>query len=228
MWLKAKGDAMMPLTTTYSSIVTIVYRPWPWTVSTLDTSSMPDTVMMQSPTATDEAYTSGRGEVDLQAPAGKMWLWVILMSLPCVVVMCVKTVLSAFDAWGTNTTSEKTVSREASAASTLSPALTSEIGFISPDWSVTLSEPAKQDFNKEEADEEEEEDDGISVENLTLALRSLEYKQNVFLVYIWAIWIAFSALRIKVIRVRNWRSCGKGRRHHKLKYVVFVCHALAV
>jgi hypothetical protein len=28
----------------------------------------------------------------------------------------------------------------------LSPALTSEIGFISPDWSVTLSEPAKQFF----------------------------------------------------------------------------------
>jgi hypothetical protein len=150
MWLKAKGETMMPLTTTYSSPVTMVYRPWPWTVSTAVTSSMPDTVMMQSPTVTDEAYTSGRGEVDPQTPAGKMWLWVILISLPCVVVMCVKTVLSAFDAWGTNTTSEKTVWREASAASTLSPALTSEMGFISPDWSMTISEPAKQSFFFEE------------------------------------------------------------------------------
>ena len=75
------------------------------------------------------------------------------MSLPCVVVMCVKTVLSAFDPCGTNTTSENSVRREASAASTLSPALTSEMGFVSPDSSVTVSEPAKQDFVVDEVEE---------------------------------------------------------------------------
>ena len=75
------------------------------------------------------------------------------MSLPCVVVMCVKTVLSAFDACGTYTTSENMVRREASAASTLSPALTSEMGFTPPDSSVTVSEPAKQDFNEDAAEE---------------------------------------------------------------------------
>ena len=64
--------------------------------------------------------------------------------------MCVKTVLSAFAPCGTNTTSENSVRREASAASTLSPALTSEMGFTPPDSSVTVSEPAKQDFREEE------------------------------------------------------------------------------
>jgi hypothetical protein len=80
------------------------------------------------------------------------------MSLPCVVVMCVKTVLSAFDPWGTNTTSEKSVRREASAASTLSPALTSEIGFTPPDSSVTVSVPAKHAFNEGEVEVEEKDD----------------------------------------------------------------------
>jgi hypothetical protein len=39
------------------------------------------------------------------------------------------------------------------------------MGFISPDSSVTDSEPAKQDFKDEE--EEEEEEDPLDVEYLT-------------------------------------------------------------
>jgi hypothetical protein len=60
--------------------------------------------------------------------------------------MCVKTIFSVFDPWGTKTTSEKMVRLEESAASTRSPTLTSEMGFVSPDSSVTDSEPAKQAF----------------------------------------------------------------------------------
>lgn len=52
---------MMPFTTTYSSFVTTVYSPLPCTVSTMETVSLPDTVMTQSPRLTDEAYMRGKG-----------------------------------------------------------------------------------------------------------------------------------------------------------------------
>ena len=52
---------MMPFTTIYSSFVTMVYSPLPCTVSTVETMSLPDTVMTQSPTLTDEANKRGKG-----------------------------------------------------------------------------------------------------------------------------------------------------------------------
>ena len=60
---------MMPLTTTYSSIVTMVYSPLPCTVSTVETVSLPVTVMTKSPTLTVEAYVRGKGPDDEHDPA---------------------------------------------------------------------------------------------------------------------------------------------------------------
>jgi hypothetical protein len=59
MWFTAKGDAMIPFTTTYSSLVTMVYSPWPVTTPTAETLSSPDTVITQPPTFTFLAYTRG-------------------------------------------------------------------------------------------------------------------------------------------------------------------------
>ena len=88
-------------------LVTTVYTPSPRTFSTECTLSWPDTVMMQSPTDTWEAYTRGRsaGDGDREhVPAGRTWFCVILMSLPLFVVICVKTALSLLAPWGMKTT----------------------------------------------------------------------------------------------------------------------------
>ena len=63
---------MMPFTTTYSSFATRVYSPLPCTVSTVETMSLPDTVMTQSPTRTDEAYVRGKGPDESHGPAKMM------------------------------------------------------------------------------------------------------------------------------------------------------------
>ena len=65
------------------------------------------------------------------------------MSRPLAVVMWVKSASSLLALWGTNTTSEKEVRPPASAASTRSPTLMSEIGLTSPDSRCTVSDPAK-------------------------------------------------------------------------------------
>ena len=62
----------MPLTTTYSSFVTMVYSPLPCTVLTVETMSSPETVMTQSPTLTDEAYVRGKDADEWHGPAKMM------------------------------------------------------------------------------------------------------------------------------------------------------------
>ena len=74
------------------------------------------------------------------------------MSRPLAVVMWVKSASSLLALWGTNTTSEKEVRPPASAASTRSPTLMSEIGLTSPDSRCTVSDPAKHAFDSEEAE----------------------------------------------------------------------------
>jgi hypothetical protein len=88
--LVPKGDTRISFTTKYSAVVTMVYSPSPFTVSTADTASSPDTVMMQSPTRTLDAYMRERGAEDPQDPAGIMWFEVILTLLPAAVEMWVK------------------------------------------------------------------------------------------------------------------------------------------
>ena len=68
------------------------------------------------------------------------------MSRPLAVVMWVKSASSLLALWGTNTTSEKEVRPAASAASTRSPTLMSEIGLTSPDSMYKVSDPAKHAF----------------------------------------------------------------------------------
>ena len=135
----------MPLTTTYSSLVTIVYRPWPWTVSTADTSSIPDTVMMQSPMNTLEAYL--RDSVVPQTPAGRTWFLVNFKSRPVSVVIYTKVASSLLAPWGIKTTSEKRISPLAFAAKTRSPTRMEDMALTSPDSIIKVSDPAKQDFD---------------------------------------------------------------------------------
>ena len=134
----------MLFTTTYSSFVTMVYTPSPTTDSIFNTSSSPETVRMQSPTETSEAYTRGRGVP--QTPDGRIWFGVIFKSRLLTVVKCTNTALSMLAPWGMKMTSENIVSCREFAAKTRSPTWTNDKALDSPDSRSTVSDPAKHDL----------------------------------------------------------------------------------